>query len=110
MAINQIKSGAILSYLTIFLGTMISIVYTPIMLRMLGQGEYGLISLAQSVVGYLGLLNLGLGSAMVRYITKYKAEENKEMEYGVMTLFLKIFGFLSLVILLVGILLVFNIP
>ena len=78
MAINQIKSGAILSYLTIFLGTMISIVYTPIMLRMLGQGEYGLISLAQSVVGYLGLLNLGLGSAMVRYITKYKAEENNQ--------------------------------
>lgn len=109
MAINQIKSGAILSYLTIFLGTMISIVYTPIMLRMLGQGEYGLISLSQSVVGYLGLLNLGLGSAMVRYITRYKAEENKEMEYGVMTLFLKIFGFLSLVILLVGTLLVFNI-
>lgn len=109
MATNQIKSGAILSYLTIFLGTIISMVYTPIMLRMLGQGEYGLISLSQSIVGYLGLLNLGLGSAMVRYLTKYKAEENKEMEYGVMTLFLKIFGCLSLVILLVGTLLVFNI-
>lgn len=109
MATSQIKTGAILSYLTIFLGTAISIIYTPFMLRMLGQAEYGLMSLSQSIVGYLGLLNLGLGSAMVRYITKYKAEGNKEMEYGVVTLFLKLFGFLSILAIVIGLVLAFNI-
>lgn len=109
MPANQIKSGAILSYLSLFLGSLISIVYTPIMLRMLGQSEYGLMSLANSVVGYLSLLNLGLGSAMVRYITKYKVSGDKEKEYAVITLFLKLYSFIGLLVLLVGIILVWNV-
>lgn len=106
---SQIKTGAILSYTSIFLGTIISIVYTPFMLRMLGQGEYGLMSLANSVVGYLGLLNLGLGSAMTRYISKFKAENNKDMENAVMTLFLKLFSIIALVIFIAGGFLIFNV-
>ena len=109
MPANQIKSGAILSYLSLFLGSLISIAYTPIMLRMLGQSEYGLMSLANSVVGYLSLLNLGLGSAMVRYITKYKVSGDKEKEYAVITLFLKLYSFIGLLVLLVGIILVWNV-
>ncbi len=106
---SQIKTGAILSYTSIFLGTLISIVYTPFMLRMLGQEEYGLMSLANSVVGYLGLLNLGLGSAMTRYISKFKAENNKDMENAVMTLFLKLFSIIALIIFIAGGILIFNV-
>lgn len=106
---SQIKTGAILSYTSIFLGTVISIVYTPFMLRMLGQEEYGLMSLANSVVGYLGLLNLGLGSAMTRYISKFKAENNKDMENAVMTLFLKLFSIIALIIFIAGGILIFNV-
>lgn len=108
MPTSQIRSGAILSYLSLFLGSLISIVYTPIMLRMLGQSEYGLISLANSVVGYLSLLNLGLGSAMVRYITKYKVAGDKEKEYAIITLFLKLYSVIGLIVLLAGIILVWN--
>ena len=106
---NQIKFGALLSYLSLFLGSAISIVYTPIMLRALGQSEYGLMSLANSVIGYLSLLNLGIGSAMVRYIAKYKAEENKEMENLIITLFLFVFMGLAIVVMLAGICLIYHI-
>lgn len=109
MSSSQIKSGALLSYLSLFLGSAISIVYTPIMLRSLGQSEYGLMSLANSVVGYLGLLNLGIGSAMVRYIAKYKAEENKVMEHSIITLFLFVFIGLAIVVMLAGICLIYHI-
>ena len=36
MKVNQIKAGAILSYLSMGLSTVISLVYTPIMLQRLG--------------------------------------------------------------------------
>ena len=50
------------------------------MLGMLGQAEYGLYSLAHSVVAYLSLLSFGFGSTIIRYIAKYNAEGNKEAE------------------------------
>ena len=57
---NQLKGGAILSYMTIILNNVIALTYMPYMLRMLGQAEYGLYSLAASVVAYLTVLDLGL--------------------------------------------------
>lgn len=105
---SQIRSGALLSYLSIFIGMCVSITYTPIMLRMLGKSEYGLMTLANSVVSYLSLLNLGIGSAMVRYISKFKAEGDKEKEYGVISLFLFFFIGVSLLMLVIGLIVVYN--
>lgn len=67
MKANQLKLGAVLSYVSMGIGYIISIVYTPIMLRLLGQSEYGLYNLVNSVVSYLGLLSFGFGSAYIRY-------------------------------------------
>ena len=64
---NELKSGVILSYINLVIGTIIPFVYTPVMLRMLGQAEYGLFSLASSSVSYLSLLSFGFGSTIVRY-------------------------------------------
>lgn len=76
MKINQLKAGVILSYIQLVLGNIISIIYTPIMLRILGQNEYGLYNLASSTISYLGLLSFGFGSAYIRYYSKYKVEKD----------------------------------
>lgn len=55
---NQRKMGAVLSYVNIFLSILVGLVYTPIMLRLLGQSEYGLYSLIGSFVSYLSVLIL----------------------------------------------------
>ena len=47
---NQIKIGSLLSYLQMFLGGVISILYTPIMLKLLGQSEYGLYNTVSSTL------------------------------------------------------------
>ena len=39
---NQVKAGAILNYVIIGLNTLLGLLYTPYMLHMLGQNEYGL--------------------------------------------------------------------
>ena len=64
MKANQLKAGVALSYASMILGFIIQIFYTPIMLRLLGQSEYGLYNLAASIVSYLGLLSFGFGSAI----------------------------------------------
>lgn len=42
MAINQLKTGAILNYVVLGLNALVGLAYTPFMLRMLGKSEYGL--------------------------------------------------------------------
>ncbi|NFO13457.1 hypothetical protein FDB34_04370 [Clostridium botulinum] len=85
--VNQLKAGAILSYISLGLTNIIAIIYTPIMLRLLGQSEYGLYNLSNSIIGYLGVLDFGLGNAIVRYTAKYRAEEDKDGESNLNGLF-----------------------
>ena len=90
--VNELRAGALLSYVNIAITTIIPLLYTPIMLKMLGQSEYGLYSLSNSIISYLSILNFGMGSAVVRYITVGSAEENKDKVERTMGLFLKIYG------------------
>lgn len=71
---NQIKAGAILNYVIIGLNTLVGLLYTPFMLRCLGQNEYGLYSLVASVIAYLTILDFGFGNAIIRYTAKFRAE------------------------------------
>ena len=86
--INQLKAGAILSYISLGLTSFISILYTPIMIKLLGQSEYGLYNLANSVIGYLGVLDFGLGVSVIRYTAKYRALNDKEGEENLHGLFI----------------------
>lgn len=61
MSVNQLKTGAFLSYVSIALNMVIGLLYTPYMLHMLGQSEFGLYSLAASLIAYLTVLDLGFG-------------------------------------------------
>ena len=65
MKLNQLKAGAIISYVNLLIGNIIPFIYTPIMLRLLGQAEYGLYGIAHSIMGYIGLLNFGIGHFII---------------------------------------------
>ena len=106
---SQLRAGVLLTYLNIGLGSLIPIFYTPVMLRILGQSEYGLYSLANSIVGYLSLLTFGLGSTIVRYVAKYRAEGNKEEEEKVIGLFILIYSVLAVFVLIGGAVLAGNV-
>ncbi len=99
---DEIKAGALLSYLNLLIGNLIPFIYTPIMLRMLGQAEYGIYGIAQSVMGYIGLLNFGIGGSIIRYLAKYRAEGDLDGEQRVFGLFIKIYSVIGAAILLVG--------
>ncbi|PIC68049.1 hypothetical protein CSV78_04455 [Sporosarcina sp. P16a] len=108
MAKDQIKSGALLSYVNIILTTFSGLLFTPFLLRHLGQSEYGLYMLIGSIVGYIAIMDLGLHNTMYRFISKYQSEKNdKKQENFLATIFL-IYGLISLLVLLIGTLLVMN--
>ena len=104
---DQLKAGALLSYVVLGLNTLIGLLYTPFMLRMLGQSEFGLYSLAASVIAYLTVLDLGFGNAIVRYTAKFRAEGKQEEQYEMFGMFFLLYLFIStlafiLVLFLVG--------
>ncbi len=69
-----------LSYSTIAITSILGIVVTPFMIRMLGDSEYGLFVLMGSYVGYITLLDLGLNHTIIRYVSKYRVEKDKKGE------------------------------
>ena len=108
VARNQLKTGAALSYINLIIGNLIPLVYTPIMLRLLGQAEYGLYGIAQSIMGYIGLLNFGIGGTIIRYLSKYRAAGDRGREERVAGLFIKIYSVVCCLILAAGFLFAAN--
>ncbi|PGK22471.1 teichoic acid transporter [Priestia megaterium] len=106
---NQRKTGAILTYLVLFAQNLIAILYTPLMLRQLGQSEYGLYSLVISIIGYLSILDLGFGNSIVRYTAKYRALKDKKSEYSLNGMFLILYTIIGLITAILGIFLFFNV-
>lgn len=104
--INELKAGSILSYVNLLIGCIIPLFYTPIMLDILGQEEYGLYSLSNSVISYLGLLNFGMGSAVIRYLTRYRAEGRTEDVCRTLGMFLTIYSALAVLVCIGGAVLV----
>lgn len=108
MKINQLKAGVMLSYCSMILTNLISVIYTPIMLRILGQSEYGLYQLANSVVSYLGLLNFGFGSAYIKFYSTYKKDNDEEGIARLNGMFMICFLMMSALALVFGSILVLN--
>lgn len=108
MKCNQLKAGAILSYVSIILNMVVGLLYTPYMLRMLGKSEYGLYSLAASIVAYLTVLDFGFGNAIVRYTAKYRAEGNLQKQSEMFGMFLILYCIIGVATFIIGAFLAVN--
>lgn len=106
---NQIKAGVLLNYIIIGLNTLVGLLYTPYMLRCLGQNEYGLYSLVASVIAYLTILDFGFGNAIIRYTSKFKAEGKTTEQWEMFGMFTIVYSIIGVLTGLVGCGLYFNI-
>lgn len=108
MKINQLKAGALLSYAQMFLQLVINLIYTPLMLRLLGQSEYGLYNTVSSTIAMLSVLNLGFNSSYIRFYSQYKGENNRIAIAKLNGLFLIIFSIIAIIAIFCGVFLSFN--
>lgn len=56
----------------------LTFIMTPIIVRYLGNYDYGLWEMVMAVIGYMGMLNLGINPAISRFAAKYRAEGDDE--------------------------------
>ncbi len=106
---NQLKAGAALNYVSICLNMVVGLIYTPYMLRMLGQSEYGLYSLAASIIAYLTVLDLGFGNAIVRYTAKFRAEGKQREQEEMFGMFLILYIGIGVIAMVAGSILSLNV-
>lgn len=106
---KQRKLGAILSYTSIIVNTLIQLLYTPLLINKLGQGEYGLYSLVASIIGYLTIMDLGFGNAIIVYTSKYRAQGKIEEEKKLHGMFKIVFLIIGIIASILGIILYFNV-
>ena len=71
------KVGVVLSYVLMIFEVLSTLLLTPFIIRTLGQAEYGVYKLSAAITAYLLLLDLGVGNAIIRYIAKYRFDNNK---------------------------------
>ena len=70
---------------------LVGITYTPFLIRMLGQSEYGLYSIVYSVISYLTVMDMGFGNAIVIYTARYINQGNKEKQDKLHGMFMVIY-------------------
>jgi O-antigen/teichoic acid export membrane protein len=63
-----------MNWVAMVVGMIVPFFLTPIVVQSLGAVAYGVWILAVSTVAYLGLLDLGLRSAVIRYVSKADAQ------------------------------------
>ncbi len=92
----------ILTYFSLAVNIVLSILYTPVMLRILGQSEHGLYSTVSSAMSWLSLLGLGIGSSYIYFFARYNAKNDDDAIASLNGLFLIIFCIIGLICLFCG--------
>lgn len=104
----QLRMGAILSYLAIAINILSALIYSPWMLSQIGTGDYGLYTLATSLINMF-LLDFGISSAVSRFVSKYIAEKRQDKVNQLLGVVFKIFAGIACIITIVLIAVYFNI-
>lgn len=109
MKVNQRKIGALLSYFVIGLNMVVGILYTPFLIRMLGQSQYGLYSIVYSVISYLTVMDMGFGNAIIIYTSRYINQKDKEKQDKLHGMFFIIYCIIGVVAAIIGVVLYSNV-
>lgn len=82
MAKNEVKWGAILSYVLIVLNSIYGLVMMPFILGAIGESEFGVYKTIGAMTSTISVMELGLGSTMQKYIAQFRAQKDEKMAYN----------------------------
>jgi len=105
---GQLKAGAIISYVQMGLSVIVGLLFTPVMIRLLGQSEYGLYNTVASTISMLSILRLGFNNSYIRYYAKYKQGNDNHLIFKLNGVFLALFTIIGLIAFVCGIFLTFH--
>ncbi len=99
---KQRRIGIILSYVALGANILISILYSPFLLKTLGQSDYGNYQYVSSTVSYLTLLTCGFGGAYLRFSSSYRKHNDQDGVAKINGLFLSLFLIMGSIALVLG--------
>jgi len=102
---RRVARGAATNYADKIIALGIGFFLTPFILRHLAATGYGLWVLAGSVVAYGSLLDLGIGSAVVKFVAEYRATGETVRARGMVATALCLYTALGLVALMASVVL-----
>lgn len=106
---SQFKAGALLSYGALAINILIGLLYTPWVIRSIGTDDYGLYTLALSIISIF-VFDFGLSTAITRYLSKYICEGSQQKANDCLGLVYKLYIRIDIIILIVLILVYIFIP
>ncbi len=104
---KRIVRNVFSNWCSYFITIVIAFFLSPFVVHTLGNTGYGIWILVGSLTGYLGLLDLGIRPAIVRYVSKYKALEDEESINQVVNTSLVVFAIAGLLALLASLILAY---
>lgn len=72
------KVGVLFSFAMLLAEVLSGLLFTPLVIRNLGQAEFGLYNLSLSITTCFTILDLGVGNASVRFMSKYRFDGDKD--------------------------------
>lgn len=100
---SERKIGVFLSYLNIILQAIIGFLYVPILLKYMGQSEYGLYQLMGSLIAYFSVMDFGLTSATIRGYIEYKTKNELKKIENFLAMTQRLYMIICILALLIGI-------
>jgi O-antigen/teichoic acid export membrane protein len=72
----QVMRNVFANWGSYFIGALVGFLMMPFMVHQLGDVKYGIWILVINFTGYLGLLDLGISSSIVKYVAEFRAKKD----------------------------------
>ncbi|MDT2758652.1 lipopolysaccharide biosynthesis protein [Enterococcus xiangfangensis] len=105
---SERKFAVVLSYTNIILKNLVVFLYTPFLLNYLGQAEYGIYQMTNSVIMGLSILSMGFSGSYVRFFMRYKTRKDEEGIRSLNGMYLLLFIGIAILSLFIGMVFVMN--
>lgn len=99
---NERRIGALLGYALLGLTAVVAFFLTPFLVSQLGKAQFGVYSIVGSLAAYFILLDLGLGDTVIRYIVRFRRQQDAAGLANFMAIMLGIYGCIALALLAIG--------
>jgi len=108
MSAHRIVKNVFSSWASLVLAVVLTFFVSPIIVHSLGKEAYGIWVIIMSITGYFTMLDLGINTAIVKYISEYFSQKD---EAGIRTIFsssMFVFMIVAVMIIVIGTLIGYN--
>lgn len=89
--------SALASLLSFFYGTLLTVLVVPIVLHYVSSTGYGLFAVASVFVGFLSMLDIGIGEATTRFVSEHIARSRDDLATTTLRVSVLLYGVIGLI-------------